>query len=168
MNHIFSNIIYPVFIVLLFTLNLYSQETDKTTNLNATETEIISEKTVAVEKKIRPVKKIIKNDLFLFVDSNDYKFLRIEGISPKEEIDNTQFEKTEIKNIPENTDHYDLKNISKKNDKKEVKGFLGFSKDNTDLITRGVLIFLLILIFVLYKLKSGTSNRNVLRNYPKK
>ncbi len=46
------------------------------------------------------------------------------------------------------------------------KGFLGFSHDQTQNIAKGVLIFIILLIFILYKLRSRSKNSSVLKRFP--
>jgi hypothetical protein len=53
-------------------------------------------------------------------------------------------------------------------DPDEEKGLLGLSSGTTDIIIKVFFAALLILIFILYRSRSGVSNRNVMRSIPKR
>ena len=47
-------------------------------------------------------------------------------------------------------------------------GILGMSKETSDVVTRIALVMLVVIIFVLYRLRSRGGSRKVLRSYPKR
>lgn len=95
----------------------------------------------------------------LLIDGGNYKYKRIPNIKIETKKSN-QIEEIDIVKIPDM--------IDEQVPETEKKGLFGFSKEVTDTIAKGALVLLILLIFILYKARSKSSNRKVLKSYPKK
>ena len=100
----------------------------------------------------------------LYIKDGSYKYKRIPGF--KEVNKTKENPENEIVKIPENKKESENVNIDI--NKNFEKGLFGLSKETTDLIARGALVFLILIIFILYRMRSKKTSHNVLRRYPNK
>ena len=176
------------FLILIFWVNLFGQndknpvdKTDASSSVvkndekNKTETRIESKKVGSKalskkdkievlqkdKKKANPVIESVKPGVgLLMIKDGDYKYKRI----PEIELDKKEVEEEEIVEISD-SEKAVIKTEKKESDE---KGLFGLSKKTADIIAKGSLVVLILLIFVLYKFRSKKTDRRVLRSLPKK
>ncbi len=98
--------------------------------------------------------------ILLFIKEGSYKYKRIPGYKTEEKTAQivTEEKDEKIIKIP---DRIEVDEIEK-------EGLFGMSKEKTDLLVKGGFIFLISLIFILYKIRSRRSSHKVLRRFPNK
>jgi len=110
------------------------------------------------ELKYEPIK---PGDGLLMIKDGDYKYKRI----PEIKLDKKEVEEEEIVKISDSE-----KAVIKTEEKEpEGTGLFGLSKNTTDIIAKGSIVLLILLIFILYRFRSRKSDSSsVLRSLPKK
>ena len=99
------------------------------------------------------------NSGLLSVPDNDIRYLRI----PEYRADKSKPDNKNFVTIPSEKEKVDAAK-----DEFSEEGLFGLSREKTDLIARGSLVLLILVIFVLYRTRSKSSDRKVLRRFPKK
>ena len=101
------------------------------------------------------------NGALLSIEDGNFRYSRIPGIKLKQPSSETG---GEIVHVPSETE-----NISsdQNSSKEKGNGLLGMSKSTTDIVVKVALLLLIFLVFILYRIRSGRSNRRVLRSFRK-
>jgi len=125
--------------------SLSKQLTDQTVNVIEKE-----KKEKVVEKKV--IIKKYTGDGLLSITDGDYRYDRIPGNEKPKSADE-KFEK-DINNFEKNSKEKEIEESSTK-----IIGLFGLSKSITDLLAWGFLFVLVILIFLLYRVRSRSKRR---------
>lgn len=101
----------------------------------------------------------IRGEKLLSIDE-DYKYLRIPGLKiEKYKGGDANVNIVDAKDV--NASNID---IEEKKSLSEKKGLLGMSKDKSDIVAKISLVFFIVFIFILYRVRNKRSNRSVLRS----
>ncbi len=97
--------------------------------------------------------------VLLTVDPEEYRYDRIPGFASGKQSDGEKEEKSSSVGI----------STEKAGDEKSDKdGLFGYSKKTTDAVMKFSIVFLVFIVFVLYRVRSRKSSGNVLRRYSRK
>jgi hypothetical protein len=121
-----------------------------------------SQRSVAVEpaKEVsRPAAAPSASMGLLELKDDSLKFSRIPGIQPAPKIAAPQaLETAAAESVAENSEVAD----------EDGEGLLGMSRERGDTVTRIALVLLIVVIVVLYRIRSKGGGRRVVRSYPKR
>jgi hypothetical protein len=117
----------------------------------------------AARKETKEEEKIKRDDAIdsglLEIVEGDFKYSRIPEIKIPERILVNE-ERTETKRVEGKESKDTL-------DEKGKKGLFGLSRKTTDLVAKGILILIIVVIFILYRARSKDKRSKVLRRFPK-
>lgn len=100
----------------------------------------------------------------LEVDDENYKYSRIPDFQKGKVI-----EKSELPVVTTATELENTKSpVPSSKENNEGAGLLGMSKSTSDLLIKGSLVIFILVIFILYKLRSRGNSKTVLRSFPKR
>jgi hypothetical protein len=97
------------------------------------------------------------NDGLLDMEDGDFRYRRI----PERKIAPVIEAKME-----EGKQQEKPRDLSADSDIQSNRGFLGFSSETTNYIAKGVLVFIIVVIFILYKVRARSSHRSVYKRFP--
>lgn len=111
----------------------------------------------------------IRSDLYLIkrlreVDDEDYKYTRIPGFKKDKFFNHSESSDVKLNNNVVEEE----KPVPQSDEDDSEKGLFGLSKQTSDLLTKGSLILFILVILVLYRLRSKGNSRTVLRRFPKR
>ncbi len=117
----------------------------------------------AGKRGIKEGEKVVRDSAIdrglLEIVEGDFKYRRIPEIKISEKVVATE-ERRETKEIEE-------KESKDTRDEPEKKGLFGLSRSTTDLVAKGILILIIVVIFILYRARSKDKRSKVLRRFPK-
>ncbi len=138
---------------------------------NVSKEKIVSTKRQKVvrAKEVKKEEPSVNNKVFLELQDGNFKYRRIPGIILTENRASSMDDGDHERSIADDIDAESLFNDSRKKDK---KGFWFFGRSLSDLVAKGMILLLILLIFFLYRSRNRGSSgkrskRKVLNSYRK-
>ena len=138
------------------------REETRATKEKETEKTTASSERRAAAQQARKSTSSIKNGLLTMTDEQ-YKFSRIPGLV-REKRPGTDSDDTVVELKDQEVSE---KGLSKE-DAGTSGGLWGMSRETTDFLIKGSLVLLIVVLFILYRMRSRGQNRTVLGSFPKR